>query len=57
VNGGHKIFSESLIVQQPTPPKREFVVVWQNALGLSGPNGDLARIRDIIQKTMHGYNP
>ena len=50
------VFSEAMIVKQAAAPMREFVVVWQNVKdAMVGPHGDLARIRDIIQKTMDAH--
>ncbi|HKF23037.1 MAG TPA: hypothetical protein VKE93_15800 [Candidatus Angelobacter sp.] len=55
VNGGGKILSEAMLVHQTAGQQRNFIVVWQNVKDQT--NGDLLRIRDIIQKTMDNYNP
>jgi hypothetical protein len=56
VNGGDKIFSEAMLVHETAGKRRNFVVVWQN-VKLPTNLDPLARIRDIIQKTMGSYNP
>ncbi|HMF89291.1 MAG TPA: hypothetical protein VKL40_01520 [Candidatus Angelobacter sp.] len=55
VNGGQKIFSEAMLVNQNADPHRNFVVVWQNVKAAT--DSDLQRIRDIIQKTIDNYHP
>jgi hypothetical protein len=52
------VLSESMIVQQAAAPHRKFVVVWQNVKDPANSGfKEVARIRDIIQKTMDGYHP
>jgi GH24 family phage-related lysozyme (muramidase) len=50
------VLSESMIVQQAAAPQHKFAVVWQNVRD-AGNDGfkQIARIRDLIQKTMDGY--
>ena len=50
------VLSKSMIVQQAAAPQRKFAVVWQNVRD-AGNDGfkQIARIRDLIQKTMDGY--
>src|SRR5262249_26205635 len=55
VNGGQKIFSEAMLVNENADPHRNFVVVWQNVKAAT--NDDLLRIRDIIQKTIDNFHP
>jgi hypothetical protein len=52
------VVSEVSILQQTAPPKRKFVVCWQNVLDATNRgDADITRIIDLIANTMSRYNP